>query len=530
VAAYRQALALAPDHAATHNDLGNALRQLDRTAEAMVSYRAALRLDPTLFAAHANLGNHLAEEGHTEEARDHYRHAHGLQPLPRLRFLYETLLPVLYDSVDHVRATRAHLVERLRAMEADGLRVDPTHEIIPTHFYLAYQGENDRDVHAAIARLGGGPRRLDVRPGPRRGGKKLRIAFLSAYLRNHTIGQLNHGLIRRLSRDRFEVLVLSIGRPDEGLGRQIRQSADHYLVLPPAPQAALRAVAELGLDILYLPDVGMDALAWTLAFSRLAGVQVATWGHPVTTGLPTVDYFLSGRDLEVDGAEAHYTEKLIRLPRLGVVYDRPEPSAPGRDRASFGLPERAHLYLCPQTLFKFHPEFDALLGDILRRDPQGLLVLLEGKYPNWTDMLLRRFRRGIGDVCERVRFLGKLSRPDFLSLLAAADVMLDPIHFGGGNTSYEGLALATPIVTWPSALLRGRLTYAMYCQMGLPDLVAHDAAGYVERAVRLGTEPDYRQEIRGRIAESAGVLYGDTAVVGEVEEALTAMAEAGQAP
>lgn len=527
VTAFRQALALAPEHAETHNDLGNALRQLERTEEAAASYRQALRLDPKLFPAHANLGNYLAEEGYTEEGREEYRRAWQINPLPRLRLLYETLLPVLYNSVEEVQSGRARLIERIAAMEADGLRVDPTQEIVPTHFYLAYQGENDRDIHAALGRLGQGPRRLPVRPAPRRGGHKLRIGFLSAYLRNHTIGQLNHGLIARLSRQRFEVVVLSVGAPDAGLGAKIQESADQYLVLPSALGPALKTVADLGLDVLFHTDVGMNAQTYTMGFSRLAPVQVATWGHPVTTGLPDFDYFLSAVGLDAEGAEAHYTEKLIRLPRLGVVYDRPEQPDPKRDRASFGLPQNAHLYVCPQTLFKFHPEFDPLLAEILRRDPAGLLVLLEGRCRHWTEMLQARFQRSMPDVYDRVRFLPKLSRPDFLALLAAADVMLDPIHFGGGNTSYEGLALGTPIVTWPSAYLRGRITYAQYLQMALMDLVVQSAAEYVEKAVRLGTDRDYRETMRRRIAEASGVLYGDVAIVAEFEKAFEAMVAAG---
>jgi predicted O-linked N-acetylglucosamine transferase (SPINDLY family) len=132
-------------------------------------------------------------------------------------------------------------------------------------------------------------------------------------------------------------------------------------------------------------------------------------------------------------------------------------------------------------------------------------------------------------VYDRVKILPRLGPADYQRLLAACDVLLDPIHFGGGTTGYEALALGTPVVTWPSELLRGRLTYALYCRMGLPDLVAHDGAGYVERVVRLGTEADYRHEMRQRIAAMAGVLYDDVAVVRDVEEALVAMAEGAPA-
>lgn len=521
---FQRAVALRPDHFETHNDMGNVLRQLDRTADAAASYRKALALNPRGTPACANLANLLAEEGRTEEARQAYSQAYRFQPVPRLLLLAEKVLPVIYQSVDEVHEARRLLTQRLEGLANQKVFVDPTTEIMPTHFYLAYQGMNDRQILEAIARIGEGPRRLQIDLKPRQAGKK-RIGFLSRYLRNHTIGQLNHGLISKLPREHFEVFVLSVGPPDEGLGKRIQQCADHYLVLPPGIGPVLQTIADLGLDILYLPDIGMDATTYTLAFSRLAPTQVVCWGHPVTTGLPTVDYFITTPDLDPPGNEDHYTEKLARLSRLAVCYERPTLSHPVEDRAALGLPAEAHLYLCPQTLFKFHPEIDDLFAGILRQDERGLLVLIEGKYPTWTQMVQQRFEKTIPDVLPRIRFLPSLPRHRFLNLLALADVMLDPIHFGGGNTSYEGLAFGTPIVTWPSPFLRGRLTYAMYRQMDFLDLVVDNAEDYVRTAVRLGTDSDYRDAMRKAILARCDVLYEDEAIVRELAEFLLNTAE-----
>lgn len=512
-----RATELAPSDAEAPNALGNVLRQLGREAEAVARYCQALEANPGFGPAHANLANLLAEQGRTEEARARYREAFRLQPMARLHVLSETVLPVLYDSMDQLRACRERLAGSLDRLNAEGVRLDPTRELMPTLFYLAYQGLNDRDLHAALARLADGPRRLDVRPAARPAGGKIRIGILSAHLRQHTIGLLNHGLIEQLDRDRFEVIVLTTGAWDDPLARRIRRAADHAVEVPGDVGAALQAIAGLGLDILYLTDVGMDALTSTLAFSRLAPVQCATWGHPVTTGLPTVDYFISSRDLELPEADSQYTERLVRLPRLAVCYDRPAPREDRADRSAFGLPPGAHLYVCPQTLFKFHPEFDAILGAILRADPAGLLVLIEGKFPQWTDRLRRRFSGTLGEEAARVRFLPPRPRERFLDLLAVADVMLDPIHFGGGNTSYEALAQGVPIVTLPSSFLRGRLTYALYRQMGLPDLVAADGSDYARRAVALGTDADHREAMRRRIREAGGILYDDVAAIRDLE-------------
>ena len=232
-----------------------------------------------------------------------------------------------------------------------------------------------------------------------------------------------------------------------------------------------------------------------------------------------MDYFVSSQWLETPEADAHYTERLIRLANLGTYYYRPK-LAGRRTRESFGLDPARHVYLCPQTLFKMHPEFDAILAGILRRDSAGELVIIEGRQPQWTRLLRERFERSMGDVVSRIRFLPPQPNADFLHLNAAADVLLDTIHFGGGNTSYEGLALGIPIVTLPGAYLRSRITHALYRKMDVMDCVVDSPDGYVDLAVRLGTEPEFRASIGRKIRDASGVLFEDPAEVRELERFL----------
>jgi predicted O-linked N-acetylglucosamine transferase (SPINDLY family) len=241
-----------------------------------------------------------------------------------------------------------------------------------------------------------------------------------------------------------------------------------------------------------------------------------------------MDYFISSRWLETDKADEHYTERLVRLANLGTYYYRPRLSQPRRAREFFGLDDHQHVYLCPQTLFKLHPEFDPLLGEILRRDPRGTLVLLEGRQPQWTQLLRDRFERTMPDVASRVRFLPGQSSADFLQLNAVADVLLDPPHFGGGNTSYEGLAVGTPIVTLPGPYLRSRITLAMYRKMGVMDCVASSNEDYVNLAVQLGSEPEARRAMSAKIFQASDVLFEDPAEVREFERFLSWAVESGR--
>ena len=378
---------------------------------------------------------------------------------------------------------------------------------------------NDRDLNRQVAKLYDAPREKAVAGSRARRlpGGKIRVGFISRHFKMHTIGLLMRGLIAQLSRDKFAVTVLSIGGQTDFLAEWIRQHADSFVELPFHLPSARRIIAEHAFDVLFYTDIGMDTTTYSLAFSRLAPVQCVTWGHPVTTGVDTIDYFISSQQLECGPSEDQYTEKLVRLKTLPIYYYRPEAPVPLKDRASFGLPMAGTLYACPQSPFKLHPEFDEILGGILRQDPDGQLVLSHKPQTRGEQLLRQRFATTMPDVLDRIHFVPSLDYFRFLNLNAIADVLLDPIHFGGGNTSYEGLAVGVPIVTLPSNMLRGRITYALYHQMGVMDCVVDSAKEYVDLAVKLGTDAEHRAAMSAKIKAACGVLFENSDGVRELE-------------
>jgi predicted O-linked N-acetylglucosamine transferase (SPINDLY family) len=509
IAAYQRALSLEPQNVDVFNNLANTLQRAGRSDEAVAAYEQALECRPNHFAAHANLGVLLKDQGKPDKAEQHLRAAIGIRPTGVLRILLATLLPPIYRSVDHLEECRQRLIQNLQELDKEPLRFDPAREVLPNLFYLAYQGYNDRDLHAALARL---YRRGASAPGAqkRSGPGPVKVGILSRYLKNHTIGVLMRGLFAALPRDGLHVTALPVDCAADEVTEFIRSHADQNVPLPDNLAAARHTIEQLKLDVLFYADIGMDPLTYTLAFSRLAPVQCVTWGHPVTSGIPTIDYFISSELIEPPDASRHYTEKLVRLKTLPFYYYRPAAPITLKRRADFGLAEKDHIYGCLQTLFKFHPQFDVLLGDILRRDPRGQLVLIRGKYPHWDELLKQRFAATMPDVCQRITWLPPQPREDFLNLMRLADVLLDTIHFGGGNTSYEAFALGVPVVTLPASLTRGRITYALYKKMGVMDCVADTPADYCRRAVELGTNADYRQTVRERILAASDNLFEES--------------------
>lgn len=526
IACFRRAIALKPSIAEAHANLGNALRESGDLPGSIASLRMAIEANPRLAAGHSGLGMAFEHQGLTAEAIA--CHARALEQCrdDGLRIRRALALPIVPQSLEEIRFWRERLASEVRALAGEPLNVrDPAEEVATTTFFLSYHGQDNRALQENVARLHAQacPSLLWQSPhcarwrGPQ---AKIRIGFISKHFRNHSIGKTSKGLMAMLDRSRFEVSALFLSPlKDDETARFIRGNSDRSAVLPARLAEARQAIADLELDILFYQDIGMEPFTYFLAFSRLAPVQCVSFGHPETTGIGNMDAFISSALFEAPGAQDHYSERLELLPDAGTLayYYRPQPAGPARGRADFGLPADAHLYICPQTLFKLHPDFDGMLAQILDADPLARLLLLEAREPNWGMLMRRRLTASLGGGMDRVDFLAHQTPEDFIRLIGACDVMLDTPHFNGMNTSLEAFSTGTPVVTLPMQFQRSRHTHAMYRRMGLEDCIARDAADYVSIALRLGTDADWNRQVRAQIRERCAVLYEDTGTVRDFE-------------
>jgi len=522
VTSLQQAVRLAPDSKEIGFCFGLALRARGDFAEAEGALRRVLEADPAFAEARHELNKLLYEGGRIDEAQELLRESPApLSPGTRLRMIL-TRSPPLLHSTARIAELRSRLGAELDALAAEAPRIaDPHREVDVTTFFLSYHGLPNRALHEKLARL-----YLAASPGlawaaphctaSRRAPGKLRIGIISRYLCEHSIGRTTRGLVSKLDRRRFEltaIFVPPVARDD--YARAIAADAARALVLPAGLQAARAAIADLELDILFYQDIGMDPFTYFLAFARLAPVQCVSFGHPDTTGIPNMDWWISSERFEPVGAEEHYSERLWRMPDVGTLayYYHPARAFTSPSREALGLPRDARLYTCPQSLFKLHPEFDALAAAILRGDPAGRLVLVGPKHPHWLDALMARMRETMPDVLERVLVLPPMKHERFLGLLAASDVVLDTPHFNGMNSSLEAFAVGTPIITRPGALQRMRHTAGMYGAMGIESLCAGSDEEYVKLALDLGRDRGKRAAYSRTIREREAALFEDQRVV-----------------
>lgn len=592
--ANQRALELDPEQPLVLHNVGLILQSLDRPDEALEYWERAHELNPNETETIGAIAGHYADIGDDESCLTYLRLAQNaaeavlaIDPT-RASAVAEVLsirlrvanakLPLVYQSVGEILDARMEYAADLRMLlnEATVYLQDPleTANIGCMGYYAVYQGFNDagvRSQHAQIYRRGipalsfTAPHVLHSRykkhhyplvspATDRKDGvvvhsrRRIRVGFHSGFLRHHSVGLLMQGVITQLDRTKFEVVMIIYEEShQDDLTRRVLASADTVVLLQNSLSDAQQRIAALQLDVLVFTEIGMDPKAYFLAFARLALRTAVFWGHAVTSGIDTVDYFVSSSLFHVakpstgtghdsgDQQQSKYVECVYEMSSLTTYFLPPPPSSVGLSddghdnfRRSLGLPPRRVLetmLLVPQTLYKLHPDFDALIERILLETPNSsFLVALTGAKPRLADKIRARWRRTLSSqVYKRVYFVRMLATQEFMDLCAVADVVLDPFPVGGGRSSLEIFSVGTPIVLLASRTTILQLTAAMYTIMGFDDLIAFTEDEYVSIATRLVLDPSLRAHYQQLILVNKAKLYECQNVISEWEQFLVAI-------
>lgn len=556
---------LAQDAVKRHRFAGDSLYQQKRYAKAIPEYSALLHLQQTdlpiyqaLADCHEQLQQYDAAIEVCQQGIGHHPDAEDLH-VQIVRMLHECgqteaaiaqavesgaqlpdnvwlklqdwlMVPVLYQTSDEIPVYRQRFVQGLQSLTHTPALIDHPGTIDAlahhTNFFVAYQNQNDAElqrqygqwVHQVMAARY--PQWVAPCPMPPVEGR-IRVGYVSGCLRDHTIGKLILGWFRHHDRDRVQIHSYHVYDIDDALSQEFRSYSDAFYQIPNDLEAVCQQILADQPHILVFPEIGMQPLITQLAALRLAPVQCTSWVHPVTSGLPTIDYYLSSDLMEPDTAQAHYSEQLVRLPNLAIAFAKPIVPAPSKPRAAFQLRDDAIVYLACQTLCKYLPAQDAVFAAIAQQVPNAQFVFVAR--PNWAiaDRFLQRLQTAFAAVgldSERhCVMLPPQRQQDYWTLNQRCDVFLDSDGWSGGHTTLEAIACDLPIVTRPAAFMRGRHSYAILTRLGVTETIARTEAEYIDIAVRLGQNAAWRADIVARMQAQHDRLYNDTTCVRGLE-------------
>jgi protein O-GlcNAc transferase len=357
---------------------------------------------------------------------------------------------------------------------------------------------------------------------------KKRIGFISDFLtRNHSVFKDRHQVIKYLSdKEDFEVYLITFNNIMIGK-ENIYKNTKKIVLGNNSLYNYIKTIRDLNLDKLVFCEIGMDGKVTNLAHFRMANKQYNTWGHSDTSGYKEIDYFVSSKlyELPYEESSKHYTEKLILQNGMCTCYVNPTKKYNLMNTRSFyGLSNYEKIILCPQSLFKIHPDFDLYIFEILFKNPNASIVLLHNErknkmYERW-DKVLKIHPKYFG-VLSRVKFVLGQSHQNFCNLMKCADVLIDPYPFGGCNSSLESFSLFKPLVTQPSIRINGRFTYGFYKKMDMDEMISNNMEEYVDITTRLLNDKDFYDNQVNLLKERSDILFEDQETLKEWEELMS---------
>ena len=580
-ASYRREIELTPQHFGPHHQLGVVLYRMARHVAAMEQFKRAISLNPRSGASYFSLADTYidfddASEENLTLARANFEKAVEVEPevsgfhyglgfsywrgaqIDRAMASFDRAIEL---DPDNAKARWARVMLWAPAFSSEGagdspersgfgvelarfedwwVKSDTDGELFVGNlqpFFLTYQEESNLALLKQYGQVCAKAmqRWLERQKPPalnRPRQKRIRLGIISADIRLHSVWMaLIKGWFRSFDPERFELVVFSLAERTDPETSWARSKSHVFFDGPKTLAQWVAAVREQNCEILLYPAVGLHPMALKLASLRLAPVQINTWGHPDTSGLPTLDYYVSADCFEPADAQDHYSEQLVLLPHLG---NRIQPlSLPSSDPgfAAMNIDLERPILVCPGTPFKYQPEHDHVFAEIAQRVPEAQLVFFRPSVATLADLLQVRitqeFEAAGLNVMDQVRFIRWLNFNEYHCLLRHAHVLLDTIGFSGYNTAVQAIECGLPLVTREGRFLRGRLASGVLRRMGLTELIGQTKTDYVNLAVRLATDRDYQTHIRNEIQERRSVLFDDQSAMGPFQDFLESVARPG---
>lgn len=570
---YRYAVSSRPDYVDALVNLGSLLKDRGRNEEAVRYLEHALRLKPDIDEAAFNLAMIRVNQRMWEEA-SHWLQSTlstnpkqadaqywlgnasmGLGDAATARKAYQAALRI---NANYVQARWGHAMAQLpavpqsdeeqnNAVGAFGKELDKLKAWFRVHrptdaykavgaqqpYYLAYIPQDHRAVLSQYGELctslmGVWARKVGVPTPVRSTGSKCKIGIVSAHIHEHSVWRaIVRGWVEHLDPTRFEIHIFHTGTGRDAQTELAARRATRFYYAEGDWVAWAKVISDARIDVLAYPEIGMDSTTVRLASLRLAPVQLASWGHPITTGLPTMDVFVSAKALEPQDADANYTEELFELPGIGCCYHpfalKPTPI----DLTQWGIGSADRILLCAGTPFKYSPQSDELWIDIAKRCQPCKLVFFRAKPEPLSALLEARLRKKFEEAglnfYTHVRFIPWLSQANFFALLDRADVYLDTVGFSGFNTAMQAIERCTPIVAWDGQFMRGRFASGILRQLGLDEWIANSMSDYAALVENLCASSARRDSVRQQISTRRARLFSDPYAVDAFAQKVTSL-------
>jgi len=493
VAEYRASLAINPDFAPALSNLGAALQTNGQNKEAIEVLRKSLKLQPDVPESLNNLGIALRDTGQLDEAISVFERCVAIRPTSR-----DTL-----NNLANAHKDCGNIPEAI-ACYSRALVVAPPDPRIHSNMIYTLQfhpGYDDESLYREQRRWNE-MHALPLAPSiklyenDRSPDRRLRVGYVSAYFYLQAESFFVVPLLDKHNTEDFEIhCYSSVVKPDRETQRHKSAPVIWHDVVSLSDADLAEQIRRDQIDVLV--DLGMHmARNRLLLFAhKPAPVQVTWLAYPGGTGLDAMDYRITDGYMDPPGNPTpYYREQSIRLTDCWCCYDSlcDVPPAAKRDAG----PVRFGSINNP---CKNNEPLVRLWARVLRESPGSTIVILASGEGHRNK--LRGMFQKAGVSPERVEFVDRLSRLDYLRLHDLIDICLDTLPYNGITTTCDALWMGVPVVSLTGKTASGRAGLSILSTLGLKELVAGTENEFVKIAGELARDRSRLAELRLTLRE-----------------------------
>ncbi|WP_330205250.1 hypothetical protein [Cyanobacterium sp. Dongsha4] len=448
------------------------------------------------------------------------------------------ILPIIYESEREIEFYRQRFINNLEnisqhlCLRNEIERKNALMAIsLSTNFYLQYQGKNDLNIQQKYGQLveqvvrAHFPQFVNTVKYSQKREEKIRLGIISCHFRDHNGANWALGWVKLLDKNKFTINCYYLEDLRDYITEEFIIYSDKFYFCSSDLITNIEAIIQDKLDVLIYTDIGMKPVTTILASLRLSLVQCVTLGHPITSGLSTIDYYISRELMETKNSQDHYTEKLILLPKIGLYLEELSLSKTAKTREEFGFEHKSVLYLSTQSLFKYLPQFDYIYPKIALKVTTAKFIFIEFPISKYVNFLFRKRLRKVfaqynlnyQDYCV---ILPRLNEEEFMSLHIIGDIFLDTLTWSADNTCRLAVSCDLPIVTCPGEFMRGRHSYGILKMINVEDTITYSEKDYIDMAIKLGNNQQWRQKIIDKMKLNKHKLFYDLDSVQGLEKFL----------
>jgi protein O-GlcNAc transferase len=497
IEAFHNALEINPNYPQTYNNLGTAQLALGQKDAALASFHMAIQLRPDLAEPRNNLAKVLRDQGKIDEAIAAYGQALQLK----------SDLPEVYNNLGNALKDQGQLDQAIAAYRT-ALRLKPdylcaySNILYGLHFHPGYDARAIGEEHQRWNRQIAAPLKEFIKPhtppdshrdDPER---RLKVGYVSPDFYSHAESHFVTPLLEAHDHRQFEIhCYASVMRPDH-ITERLRRGVDvWHNVLGKSDADLAQQIREDQIDILVDLTMHMANNRLLVFAQKPAPVQVTWLAYPGSTGLDTIDYRLTDAFMDPPGvATPYFTEEAVRLPDCWCCYDPLSDAAP--------KPPRQDGPICFGSLnnpCKLNDQVLNLWGKVLEATPDSRLLILTFSVEHQKHM--RQLYERMGIESQRLIFVKRCPREQYLRLYDRIDIGLDPLPYNGITTTLDALWMGVPVISLAGSTAAGRAGLGILSTLGLPELVVQTPEQYVEIAVKLAGDLPGLKELRSTLRQ-----------------------------